>query len=107
MRVAAASSAKSRRAAWRDAFRMVASSPQRFGFLRDGAWLGGGLDRRAGRVDVALHAQPLTPERAHVLDQREQRAALRREHVLDARGYLRVGLACHDSLFLERLQPER
>jgi hypothetical protein len=57
--------------------------------------------------DFALEAEPFAPERAHVLDQRKQRAALRRKHVLDARRHLGVGLPRDDTLLLERLQPER
>ena len=78
---------------------MVASSPRRGWVL---PLCRGFYGRAAGR-EIALHPEPVASERAHVLDQRQQRAALRREHVLDARRHLGVGLARDDALLLERL----
>src|SRR4051794_40259414 len=51
--------------------------------------------------------EPLAPVGAHVLDDRHERAALRRQRVLDAWWNLGERLALDDALFLERAQPDR
>src|ERR687896_761278 len=56
---------------------------------------------------AVVHAQPLAPVAAHVLDQRHERLALRRKRVLDPWGHLGEGVALDDALLLERPQAKR
>src|SRR5438094_2091195 len=64
---------------------------------------------RRGGGGPAAPDEPLAPEGAHVLDEREQRLALPGQRVLHARGDLRIGVALHDPLVLEsaKAQGER
>src|SRR6476469_10991194 len=61
---------------------------------------------RPSRV-AAGGTEPLAAVAAHVLDQRQQRLALVRQRVLDARRDLGKGVAGDDALILERAQAQR
>src|SRR5918999_5775241 len=64
--------------------------------------------RRLGPLDgLAVVAQPLATVDAHRLHDRDQRAALLGQRVLDPRRNLGEGLALDDALLLERAQPQR
>src|SRR5918995_2074604 len=68
------------------------------------------LERRGevARTGVRpLDGKPALAVGAHVLDQRDQRAALVRQRILDAWRNLRIGLALHDSQLLQCAQPQR
>src|SRR3954468_22389897 len=65
------------------------------------ALAGLGLAARARGVEPGLAVG------AHGLDDRDERAALLRQPVLDARRNLRERLALQDALLLERAQPQR
>src|SRR5215210_2454256 len=71
--------------------------------------LGGGRRRLALRaLGVAVvDAEPLAAVAAHVVDQRSQSLALRRQRVLHARGHFGIGVALDDALLLERPQAQR
>src|ERR671911_786919 len=122
-RSAAASSAKFRSASWRARLRMQrdfgtarecpaggprsawprARPSQALGELRrDG--LAPGFRRRGCAI---VHAEPLAPVAAHVLDQRRNRHALRRQRVLHARRHLGVGVALDNALLLEGAEAQR
>src|SRR2546423_4746831 len=81
---------------------MAQHSPRAGALLRRGGSSGGRRDPLA-----ALGEEPLAAETAHVLDEGEQRAPLRRQRVLDARWDLRERLALHDPLLLERTKAQR
>src|SRR5215208_2379630 len=58
-------------------------------------WLAPGFGRRGCAI---VHAEPLAPVAAHVLDQRRNRHALRRQRVLHTRRHLGVGVALDNAL---------
>src|SRR5919198_1835965 len=60
-----------------------------------------------GRLAALARKQPPAAVGAHVLDQRDQGAALLGERVLDPRRHLRVGPPLDDAVVLQRAQPER
>src|SRR5215218_7857491 len=63
---------------------------------------------RLGRRDRAVvDAEVLTPVAAHVLDERHERLALRRERVLDAGRDLGKGVPLDDALLLQRAKAQR
>ena len=68
--------------------------------------LSGDDDRLGGLAAGALGAQPLAAVGAHRLDDRDERAALLGQRVLDARRDLRERLTRDDALLLERPQAQ-
>ena len=62
---------------------------------------------RGARPLAAVVDEPLVPEAAHLVDDRQERLALRGQLVLDARRRLGVAAADDDLLLLERAQPLR
>ena len=60
----------------------------------------------SGVIDIDFSLDE-TAEFIDSVERREQRVTLRRDHVLDARRYLGVGLARDHALLLERLEPQR
>src|SRR5687767_811019 len=56
---------------------------------------------------LGVGPQPLAPVRTHRLHDRDERAALLGERVLDARRDLGERLALHDALLFERAQAQR
>src|SRR2546426_10137530 len=62
---------------------------------------------RGRRYARALRSEPFAPEAAHVLNQRQERAPLLGERVLDTRRDLGVSLALHDALVLEGPKAKR
>src|SRR5439155_2693674 len=63
--------------------------------------------RDRGLAPALATQQPTAPVGAHVLDQRNKRATLVGQCVLDPRWDLRVGAALNDALVLERPQAKR
>src|SRR5829696_5824061 len=83
--------------------RRTAWPSQALGELRRD-WLAPGFGRRGSAI---VHAEPLAPVAAHVLDQRRNRHALRRQRVLHTRRHLGVGVALDNALLLEGAEAQR
>src|SRR6185437_9192130 len=107
-----AASRNSRRAVWSWTERIGRSSRPASAVLL--AAPGVAARKRLGRGDLelgaralgAVHAEPVFAVGAHVVDDRQQRAALLRQRVLDARRHLGERVPLDDALLLERAQAQ-